>query len=94
MKNLIENYLVKHHAKCSVDKYGQKKALDFCQIFEKDSDAIEQYLKENRGILKLVTYGYAYGTYLGISEILDKEIKEKCSIAFNENPNYKWAMSH
>jgi hypothetical protein len=94
IKNLIKEKLVNHHLRCSVDKYGQMSALDFYQIFQKeDGDKIIEYLNGNKGILNLCTYGGRFGTYKGIAEILDPNIKNECKEAFAKNPNYKDAMT-
>lgn len=94
MKGLIKEKLVNHHAKCGVDRYGQMSALDFYQIFGREDGAkVFNYVCENKGILELCTYGGRYGTYTGISKIVDTEIKSACNEAFVKNPNYRRAMT-
>lgn len=94
MKQFIKDTLVAYHQKCSVDRYGQKRALDFYQIFGSEKgDSVLEYLKNNTGILQLCTYGGSLGTYKGISEILDSDIKQECNEAFGKNENYKRAMT-
>jgi hypothetical protein len=93
MRDFIKQKLVEHHAKCSVDKYGQRSALDFYQIFGSDGDSVLKYLSNEAGVLRICTYGGRYGTYKGISDILDANIKAECSKAFSSNPNYRRAMT-
>ena len=93
MRDLIKQKLVDHHANCGVDRYGQKRALDFYSIFQLEGDNVLEYLKENKNILQLCTYGGSLGTYKGINEILDAEIKAECNKAFYINPNRKQAMT-
>jgi hypothetical protein len=92
MKNLIKQKLVDYHANCGVDRYGQIGALDFYRIFGDDGKAIYEYLSKNKGVLQLCTYGGKYGTYTGISEILDTEIKYECRVAFNNNSDRQASM--
>jgi hypothetical protein len=94
MKEFIKEKLVNHHKNCSVDKYGQMSALDFYQIFDKEKgEEVLNYLNDNKGVLNICTYGYRYGTYKGISNILDADIKKACNEAFNNNENRKEAMT-
>ena len=94
VKNIIKEKLINHHLTASVDKYGQMKALDFYQIFDNDSKLVLNFLKINKNILKTCTYGSTYGIYLGINEIVDKEIYNECKKALSINPNYKRAMTN
>lgn len=93
MKDLIKQKLVEFHATCNVDKWGQKGTLSMYEVFGKDHKEVTDYVSNNKNLLSLCTYGGRYGTWLGISEIIDPEIKSECNQAFDNNPNYLRAMT-
>lgn len=93
MKDLIREKLVRFHATCSVDKWGQKGVLSMYEVFGNDHQAVADYVSNNKGLLSLSTYGGRYGTWVGISKIEDPEIYHECNVAFDNNPNYKMAMT-
>lgn len=93
MKDLIREKLVEFHATCDVDKWGQMGVICLWNVFKQDKDAVIEYVKTNKGILDLSTYGGRFGTWVGISKIEDQSIKQECDRAFNQNPNYKLAMT-
>tara|TARA_R110002060_G_scaffold69990_1_gene78597 strand:+ start:380 stop:667 length:288 start_codon:yes stop_codon:yes gene_type:complete len=88
MKDYIKNRLVEMHKTCGTDKYGQVGRSNFTpSIFGDRKDEVEQYCKENKGILQYATYGAVYGTYKAFT-IDDKGIKQECDKALSNNPNY------
>jgi hypothetical protein len=93
MQDLIKQKLIEFHATCDVDKWGQKGTLSMYEVFGTDHKAIAEYVKENKGVLRLSTYGGRFGTWVGISEIVDADIKSECSKAFDSNPNRRLAMT-
>ena len=88
MKEEIETMLVDYVSNASPDKYDQLGVLDFCQVFKNKWEQVKEYNDKYR-ILAVATYGYRYGTYLGIgsihSDILDEEIKSKVIKAWANN---------
>ena len=88
MKDFIKNKLVEMHKTCSTDKYGQVGRSNFTpSIFGDKKNEVEQYCKDNKGILQYATYGAAYGTYKAFT-IEDTEIRKECHKALKENENY------
>ena len=88
MKGFIKMCLVEMHKTTTTDKYGQVSKSNFTpNLFGDMKDEVEQYCKENKGILKYATYGSVYGTYTAFT-IEDAEIRKACSEALSENENY------
>jgi len=80
--------LVEMHKTTTTDKYGQVGRHNFTpSVFGDVKDEVEQYCKENKGILQYNTYGSSYGTYKAFT-IEDAEIREACSEALRKNENY------
>ena len=93
MKDLIREKLVEFHATCDVDKWGQKGTMSMYQVFGLDYHAVVDYVKENKDLIRLSTYGGRFGTWVGISDIVDADLYAECKRAFNQNPNYKLSMT-
>ena len=88
MKGFIKMCLVEMHKSTSTDKYGQVSRSNFTpSIFGDMKDEVEQYCKENKGILQYSTYGGSYGTYKAFT-IEDAEIRKACREALGKNENY------
>jgi len=88
MKGFIKMCLVEMHKTTTTDKYGQVGRHNFTpSVFGDVKDEVEQYCKENKGILQYNTYGSSYGTYKAFT-IEDAEIREACSEALRKNENY------
>ena len=88
MKGFIKMCLVEMHKTVTTDKYGQVGRHNFTpSVFGDVKNEVEQYCKENKGILQYNTYGSSYGTYKAFT-IEDAEIKEACSEALSKNENY------
>lgn len=88
MKGFIKMCLVEMHKTTTTDKYGQLSKSNFTpSIFGDMKDEVEQYCKENKGILRYSTYGSNYGTYRAFT-IEDTEIRQACSEALSQNENY------
>lgn len=88
MKEFIKNVLVQMYRETTTDKYGQVGRSNFTpSLFGDRKDEVEQYCKENKGILKYATYGAVYGTYKAFT-IEDAEISQACSEALSKNENY------
>lgn len=88
MKTFIKKKLVEMHIACKTDKYGQVGRSNFTpSLFLDRKDEVEQYCKENNGILQYSTYGASYGTYKAFT-IEDAEIRKACSEALSKNENY------
>lgn len=88
MKEFIKDVLVQMHRETTTDKYGQVSIHNFTpSLFGDIKDEVEQYCKENKGILRYNTYGGSYGTYTAFT-IEDVEIKKECSEALGKNENY------
>lgn len=88
MKEFIKNTLVQMHRETKTDKYGQVSRSNFTpSLFGIRKDEVEQYCKENKGVLQYSTYGAVYGTYKAFT-IEDAEIRKACSEALSENENY------
>ena len=98
MKEFIEEKLVEHFKKCSVDKYGQVKVIDLHNLFKDRTQEVIEYLKTNEDAVRITTYGGQFGTYKGISpsyDILDKSLRDKCYETLSKyNENYRYAMTH
>jgi hypothetical protein len=85
--DFIKTTLVNMHKTCTTDKYGQVGQHKFTPcIFGERIDEVEQYCKENKGVLTFATYGGSFGTYRAF-RIDDKEISKSCDIALSTNPN-------
>jgi hypothetical protein len=88
MKEFIKIFLVEMHKNVTTDKYGQVGRSNFTpSIFGDRKDEVEQYCKENKGVLQYSTYGASYGTYKSFT-IEDKDIIRACSEALSKNENY------
>ena len=88
MKGFIKMCLVEIHKTTTTDKYGQVSIHNFTpSLFGDMKDEVEQYCKENKGILRYNTYGGRYGTYTAFA-IEDAEIKKECSEALHKNENF------
>lgn len=88
MKGFIKMRLVEMHKTITTDKFGQVGRSNFTSsIFGDMKDKVEQYCKENKGILQYSTYGASYGTYKAFT-IEDAEIRKACSEALSKNENY------
>ena len=88
MKEFIKNTLVQMHREATTDKYGQVGRSNFSpSLFGDKKEEVEQYCKENKGVLQYSTYGAVYGTYKAFT-IEDAEIIKSCSEALHKNENY------
>ena len=88
MKDFITNTLVKLHETCSVDQYGQVSRFTFLKgIFGKKEEEVIEYITNNKDILTLNSYGGRVGIYKAYN-IIDKDIRNKCSRALRKNENY------
>lgn len=89
MRKLIKEVLVEMHKTVSTDKYGQVSRDNFRpSLFGDKRDEVEQYCKENKGILQFSTYGGRFGTYKAFT-IEDAEIRKACREALHTNENWK-----
>ena len=87
-KEFIKNILVEMHKTTTTDKYGQVGRSNFTpSIFGDKKEDVEQYCKDNKGILQYATYGAVYGTYKAFT-IEDNDIRSACSEALHKNENY------
>ncbi len=88
MKQFIKETLVEMHKTTSTDKYGQVHRSNFTpSIFGDKAEEVEQYCKDNKGVLRYSTYGASYGTYTAFT-IEDKDIRIACSNSLHKNENY------
>ena len=88
MKGFIKDVLVQMHRETTTDTYGQVGRSNFTpSLFGDRKDKVEQYCKENKGILQYSTYGASYGTYKAFT-IEDTDIRKACSDALSNNENY------
>ena len=88
MKQFIKDVLVQMHRETTTDKYGQVGMYNFSpSLFGDREEEVEQYCKENKGVLQYSTYGWRYGTYKAFT-IGDAEIRKACSEALSKNENY------
>lgn len=89
MRKLIKEVLVEMHKTVSTDKYGQVSRDNFTpSLFGDKRDEVEQYCKENKGILQFSTYGGRFGTYKAFT-VEDDEIRKSCREALHTNENWK-----
>jgi hypothetical protein len=90
VKDLIKEKLVEIHKTCTTDGYGQmgKYNLGINSLFGKDAQMVEEFVKENKSVILISTYGGSVGTYRAITEIIDPEIKRLCREAFSTNENH------
>ena len=87
-KEFIKNILVEMHKTTATDKYGQVGRSNFTpSLFGDKKEDVEQYCKDNKGILQYATYGATYGTYKAFT-IEDNDIRSACSEALHKNENY------
>tara|TARA_R110002126_G_scaffold83647_1_gene203950 strand:- start:176 stop:466 length:291 start_codon:yes stop_codon:yes gene_type:complete len=87
-REFIKNILVEMHKTTTTDKYGQVGRSNFTSsLFGDKKEDVEQYCKDNKGILQYATYGAVYGTYKAFT-IEDKEIRSACGEALHKNENY------
>jgi len=88
MKQFIKDVLVEMHRTVTTDKYGQVGMFNFRpNLFGDRKDEVEQYCKDNKGILQYSTYGGVCGTYKAFT-IEDRDIRSACSDALSKNENY------
>ena len=88
MKEFIKMCLVEMHKTTTTDKYGQVSKDKFRpSVFGDKKHEVEQYCKDNKGILEYSTYGWTYGTYKAFT-IVDEDILKACSKALSTNENY------
>ena len=88
MKEFIKDVLVQMHKETTTDKYGQVARSNFSpSLFGDRKEEVEQYCKENKGVLQYSTYGAVYGTYKAFT-IEDEGIRRACSEALSENENH------
>jgi len=88
MKQFIKEVLVQMHRETTTDKYGQVGRSNFTpSLFGDRKEEVEQYCKENKGVLRYSTYGARYGTYKAFT-IEDAEIRKACSESLSKNENY------
>ena len=89
MRKFIKEVLVEMHKTVSTDKYGQVSRDNFTpSLFGDKRDEVEQYCKENKGILQFSTYGGRFGTYKAFT-IADDEIRKSCREVLHTNENWK-----
>jgi hypothetical protein len=89
MRKLIKEVLVEMHKTVTTDKYGQVSRDNFTpSLFGDKRDEVEQYCKENKGILQFSTYGGRFGTYKAFT-VEDDEIRKSCREALHTNENWK-----
>lgn len=89
MREFIKEVLVKKHKEATTDQYGQIGIFQFTpSLFGDKKEEVEQYCKENKGILRYATYGGRFGTYTAFT-IEDAEIRRACSEALSKNENYR-----
>jgi len=89
MRKFIKEVLVEMHKTVSTDKYGQVSRDNFTpSLFGDKRDEVEQYCKENKGILQFSTYGGRFGTYKAFT-IEDDDIRKACREALHTNENWK-----
>jgi len=88
MREFIKETLIRVHATCTTDQYGQmsKFNLSMYSLFKDRTEEVMQYLETNP-ILEVCTYGGQGGIYKAITTINDREIERECSKAFDSNPN-------
>ena len=86
MREFIRKTLVDYYSNCSTDEFGQVRQI-FPSVFGDERFEVEQYCKQNKGILLFGTYSGAFGVYTSF-EIIDEEIKRECGQALNRNFNY------
>ena len=86
MKEFIKNTLVQMHRETTTDKYGQVGRSNFTpSLFGDRKEEVEQYCKENKGVLQYSTYGASYGTYKAFTiELVERKITLNIYI-LNEN---------
>ncbi|MDG1313898.1 MAG: hypothetical protein P8P29_00040 [Flavobacteriaceae bacterium] len=88
MKEFIKDTLVQMHNEATTDKYGQVGRNNFSpSLFGDRKEEVEEYCKENKGVLQYATYSAAYGTYRAFT-IEDAEITKACDKALRNNENY------
>jgi len=88
MREFIKEVLVQMHRETTTDKYGRVSMSNFTpRLFGDRKDEVEQYCRQNNGILKYSTYGGRFGTYKAFT-IQDPEIEIACRAALQMNENY------
>lgn len=86
--DFIKTTLVNLHKTCTTDKYGQVGLFNLTpSVFGNRKDEVEQYCKENKGILTFSTYGGSLGTYRAFT-IVNQDIRNACNDALRNNQNY------
>lgn len=88
IKQFIKDTLIEMYRTTTTDKYGQVGQSNLSpHLFGDRKEEVEQYCKENKGVLQYGTYGSRYGTYKSFV-IQDEEIKDACQDALRKNNNY------
>lgn len=87
-KEFIYEAMTKYYKTCHCDRYGQIKTIDVYSVFKDRTKEVLEYLKTDR-LIKVMTYGWQYGTYEGFSpwDINEADLKHACQIAFKTNPS-------
>ena len=89
IKDYIEESLVNHYAKCSMDRYSQMSVIDVYTVFKQRTKEALAFIQEQKDYVDVATYGDRYGTYKGINPtggIKDAQLKERCAKAMSTNP--------
>lgn len=93
MKEYIKEKLVEIYKTCAVDTYGQIARKNFTpSIFGDRKEEVENYCKENEGVLKFSMYGNTFGAYKAFT-IEDKELLDECRKVLSTNPYYVYNMT-
>lgn len=88
MKQFIEDTLIEMHKTVCTDKYGQVPRSNFRpSLFKEKKDEVEEYCRNNKGILQYNTFSAVFGTYKAFT-IEDKNIRKSCNDALRKNKNY------
>ena len=86
-KHEIMAAMLKYVTNASADRYGQLKTMDVYDVFGDRTKEFLEYLKEDP-IIRVSTYGWTYGTYLGIgglNDIQDENLRNMCKEAWANN---------
>jgi hypothetical protein len=95
-RKYIRECVALYFKETTTDQYGQVKVIDVHFLFGKRTEECLEYLRENKKLLEVSTYGWRYGTYQGInptSGILDKRLRGRCDRALSKNRNYIRVMT-
>ena len=94
-KQFIYESMVDYLKKCYSGAYGQLKTIDVYSVFKDRTEEVIDYLQKTN-MIKVATYGGAYGSYKaigGLCDINDAKLRSLCEEAWMNNADRKRSLN-